>query len=380
MKVTFWKMLLAVAFSFSMASGVFAQGNIALDFESDPADLGVEFFGTAEWVAPEDSFNEDGYLSVTDAENSQRGAIVFPDLSNPVGSALTSFRIKADLRVGDGTGSPADGFSFNLVTPDDPVLDDGEGYAGGPNGEGNLPEEGSTTGLGIGFDEWQSGGRDPNATATDCGSVNFDCIGISVRVNGELLDQAPFPTLNGALEDTTSLQTGPIVDGTGEELGWAPLVITVVNIDEETSSLSVSYKDRPVFNQQIAYQPAPGQLVFAGRTGGANANHHIDNVEIITDFTPDLPGDFDDDDDIDFADFLTLTSNMNTTPGLGPIGGDYEAGDINFSGTIDIADFVLFRRAYNDFNTAGAAAVPEPNSALLIGLGCLGLLSSRRRR
>ena len=383
MRLSLRKLLLAVFVSGLAVNTVFAQGNVSLDFESDPADIDVQFFGTAEWVPPEDTFDGNGYLSVTNAVNSERGAIVFPDLSDPPGSALTSFSIKAALRVGDGTDSPADGFSFNLVTPDDPVLDDGEGYAASPAGEGNLPEEGTTTGLAIGFDEWQSGGADPNATATDCGSLAFDCVGISVRVDGELLGQAPFPTRNGALEDTTSLQTGPQLDGSGEELGWANLIITVTPDpqDAATSNLAVSYKGRSVFNENLAYTPAPGLLVFAGRTGGSNGNHHIDNVEIITDFTPEPVGDFDLDGDIDFADFLVLGNNMNTEPGLGLIG-DYEAGDINFSASVDLADFVIFRGAYEKFNAgpAAAAAVPEPTGSLLAAVGLLGFLASRRRR
>ena len=109
-----------------------------LDFETDPQDLNVEFFGNAEW-RDEGGFEDTGYLSVTDALNGQRGAIVFPDLSN--GGSLTSFSIEADLRVGGGTARPADGFSFNFVRPNDPGLDDGEGWAASPTGEQNLPKK-----------------------------------------------------------------------------------------------------------------------------------------------------------------------------------------------------------------------------------------------
>ena len=122
-----------------------------LDFETDPEALGVKIFKNAlntstEW-RDSGGFNDSGYLSVTDAAKGQRGSIVFPDLAN--GPSLTAFSIDADLRVGGGASSPADGFSFNFARPGDPVLDDGEGWASSPTGEANLPEEGSTTGLGL---------------------------------------------------------------------------------------------------------------------------------------------------------------------------------------------------------------------------------------
>lgn len=57
----------------------------------------------------------------------------------------------------------------------------------------------------------------------------------------------------------------------------------------------------------------------------------------------------------------------------------YADGDFDFSGTIDIADFVGFRNAFSA--AAGeAAAVPEPASALLVVFGVLGLTGMRRRR
>ncbi|MCA9214326.1 MAG: hypothetical protein KDB27_14740, partial [Planctomycetales bacterium] len=238
-----------------------------LDFETDPADLEVEFHGTSEWRGS-DGFDDSGYLSVTDALNGQRGSIVFPDLAN--GESLKAFRITADLRVGGGTSSPADGFSFNFARPGDPVLDDGEGWASSPTNEANLPEEGTTTGLAIGFDEWYSGGR--------------DVIGMSIRIDNELVDQAAFPKLNGTVDDDQSLQTvledgitGVFDDELQDQMGWARLEMELC-----ANNLTVSYKGREVFNRTVEYAPSPGQLVFGGRTGDANSYHHIDNISIAT--------------------------------------------------------------------------------------------------
>lgn len=240
-----------------------------LNFETDPSNQGVTFFGTSEW-RNDGGVNNSGYLSVTDAANNQAGAIVFPDLGK--GKALKAFSITADLRVGGGTARPADGFSFNFARPDDPVLADGSGWAASPGGEANLPEEGTQTGLAIGFDEWDSGGG--------------DVVGMSTRIDNELIKQVAFPTLNGDASDKTSLQTGPAnvpFESLATDLGWAPLAIKVCVNPQSQSYLSVSYKGASVFDDKIAYASSPGQLVFGGRTGGANAYHHIDNIEIKTD-------------------------------------------------------------------------------------------------
>ena len=234
-----------------------------LDFETDPEDMGIEFFGTSEW-REDDGFDDTGYLSITDALNGQRGAIVFPDLAN--GESLKAFSIEADLRVGGGTSRPADGFSFNFARPGDPVLDDGEGWASSPTNEGNLPEEGTTTGLAIGFDEWFSGGS--------------DVVGMSIRLDNDLVDQYEFPLLNGEVDDQDSLQTGPegvFDDELQDMMDWAHLSIELC-----ANNLSVKYKDVEVFDQVVEYDPTPGLLVFGGRTGGANAYHHIDNIQVKT--------------------------------------------------------------------------------------------------
>ncbi len=399
MKISSKQLLALVAGMVLMVGGsqVFGQGGIALDFSTDPEDRGVEFFGDSEWRQTGGVENS-GFLSVTDAINGQSGAIVFPDLAD--GEALTSFRISADLRVGDGSDRPADGFSFNLVTPDDPLLEGNLIYSG-IGTEGSLPEEGSTTGLGIGFDEWQSGPTDPNAgsedlplpgdpaalevggdqtcpnTRDDFGEIVNDCVGLSIRVDGELIGQAGFPTLNGDLFDNTSLQTGP----QGEELGFARLVIELVAQEDGTSNLFVSYKDRTVFDQAIEYTPSPGQFVFGGRTGGANSNHHIDNISLVTDFVGITLGDFDMDDDIDLDDYGILLSNMDQ------FGQDinFSAGDIDFSGSVDLADFADFRRIFLQENgmalseALAAESVPEPSSLLMLLFGLVGLQLRRRR-
>ncbi len=370
-------------FTLAMGSSQsFGQGRVInLDFNSDPSVEfpDIVFFGNAaEWI-PDGGVDNTGYLKITNAENDQSGAIILPDVGDPPGEPLSSFKITAELRVGGGTDSPADGFSFNLVRPDDPLLEDPPGAFAGNQEDANasLPEEGSRTGLGIGFDEWQSGAADPDATATDCGSLAFDCVGMSVRVDGELILQAPFPIRNGAVDDQASLQTGPAATP-AEELGWAVLDIQVTPdlVNDANSNIRITYKDRLVISESIPYQPTPGQLVFGGRTGGANSNHHIDNISLVLDFVPDQLGDFNRDGVVDTVDFNILASNFNTS---GPDITDAD-GDIDFNGSVNMADFIAFRQAFAEFQGGGGlAAVPEPHSFLLAAFGLFGLGLIRRR-
>ena len=259
-----WKFKLAILGLSTVLMAAPASADVfELDFTDDPADLGVDFYGTSEW-RDSDGVDDSGYLSITDALNSQRGAIVFPDLTG--GQALNAFAIEADLRVGGGTSRPADGFSFNFARDGDPVLDDGEGWASSPTNEGNLPEEGTTTGVAIGFDEWFSGGT--------------DVVGLSIRVDNNLVNQYEFPILNGEVDDEESLQTGPegVFDDELQDLmGWAHLSIELCQ-----NNLTVTYKGVEAFNEPIEYAPSTGALVFGGRTGGANAYHHLDNIQIRT--------------------------------------------------------------------------------------------------
>jgi len=273
--------------------------SVLFDFNSDPSTSGLlTLYGNSTWQPSGGvvgaTNTTDGYLSITDAINSQRGAIVFADFD--AGSVVAGFTFDADFRIGNGTAVPADGFSINYCRANDPILadvanggnpaTDGGMWACGPNCEDNLPEEGTHTGIGIGFDAWQSpqGGSPPpwcNASCqTDPSYLGPDIVGLSVRVDGNLIAQFPMPTLNGACNDPTSLQTGPR-DGTGDPsiLCWQHLKVVLTT----NAQLSVFWKGVQLLtNYQTTYFPSPGRLVFTGRTGGANENHHVDNIAITT--------------------------------------------------------------------------------------------------
>ncbi len=280
----------------ALSAGAAMAGTATFDLNSDPTASGqLQLFGNAAWVPDGGSGAStnanDGYLVVTAAAASQVSAIVFSDFDK--GEVVQAFIFEGDFRIGNGTQNPADGFSVNYVRANDPVLTDVAGggdpskdanmWATGPNCEGNLPEEGTTTGISIGFDAWDSGapgvGTAPCNIAPGSG-ITKDIIGIDIRVDGTLVAQFPTTTQNGSCTDPTSLQTGPY-DGFNSftNLCWAHLKV-VLDTDRQ---LSVFWKGTEILsNYQTAYYPSAGQLVFAGRTGGSWQNQHLDNLKITT--------------------------------------------------------------------------------------------------
>jgi hypothetical protein len=247
-------------------------GTAFFDFNSDPTAGGLAtLYGSATWMPTDGAGyatnSSDGYLEITPALNSQVGAIVFADIDN--GAIVGGLHIEADVRVGNGSNPVADGFSIDYARSSDPVLTapDNNSYwgqdAGGGNGMG--PEEGTITGIGVGFDAYSNDSDDP--------------IGMDIRVDGKL-QSFPMPTLNGSVTDPTSIQTGPN-DGTlnPDILGWAHLIVDL----NTNGILNVYYKGAHILNNYVTgYAPGPGQLLVAGRTGGYNENQDIDNISITT--------------------------------------------------------------------------------------------------
>ncbi|MCB1126178.1 MAG: hypothetical protein KDM81_06765, partial [Verrucomicrobiae bacterium] len=134
-------------------------------------------------------------------------------------------------------------------------------------------EIGTSTGLSISFDTW-SGNTLPDGAA--------DIEGIIVMLDGKTLLRHSLPTRNGECDDTTSLQTGPYTpenNGDWVNLCWQPFRLEVT----EDAKITVEYKGVKLLDAvQTDFYASPGQIVFAGRTGGANENHHVDNVVLQT--------------------------------------------------------------------------------------------------
>jgi hypothetical protein len=263
----------------ALCVGAAQAGSFLFDFNTDPTTSGLlTITGSGSWqpTGGVTTNANDGYLVISSG-TSQSTTIIFSDFDS--GSVVQGFTFEADLRIGNGTASPADGFSVNYCRSDDPVLTGGA-FATGPNCEANLPEEGTQTGIGIGFDAWDSGGTAPYCNEANQ-SIGPDVAAVTVRVDGILVLQNACPTRNPTdPTDPTSVQTGPY-DGTGstDPLTWQHLKVQLTT----DAKLSVWWKGTQILtNYQTTYFPSPGRLVFAGRCGGSWENQDLDNIAITT--------------------------------------------------------------------------------------------------
>ncbi|HOU87883.1 MAG TPA: lectin-like protein [Verrucomicrobiota bacterium] len=282
-------------------------GSASWDFTVDPTDptevphpiilLGSTVAGGAsgggEWINWD--YGSDGttigFLSISGPSPGTWSKIIFPDIDN--GVTIAAFTFECMLRVGNGTASPADGFSISYARANDPTFTkdaNGNYQAGGWSGTANEPgsvggsmaglaEEGTITGLSIGFDAWNSNSE---LWPLDLNAGLFDVVGLSVRVDNKIVAQVSLPTLNGACEDNTSLQTGP--QGTSSPDDWTVLCWQPFKIQlTEDKHLSVWWKGRAVVdNLAVDFNPSPGRLVFGGRTGDAYQNTHVDDIVLTT--------------------------------------------------------------------------------------------------
>ncbi|MGI8967072.1 MAG: lectin-like domain-containing protein [Limisphaerales bacterium] len=171
---------------------------------------------------------DQGVLKLTTAANSQGGTFIIDDLD--AGKAVTGFTAMFKVRVGGGSGTGADGFSFNFA--------------------GDLPndfgEEGAGTGLTISFDTYDNGGNEAPA--------------IDVRFGG----------VEVAHTLVNYIRTG------------SAFVDMSVHVDTD-GTLALVYGTNVVYTNLLVYTtPIAGRFGFGARTGGVTDNHWIDNLRIDT--------------------------------------------------------------------------------------------------
>jgi hypothetical protein len=205
-------------------------GAIEIGFNdgSVPPDSAV--FGTAA-VAANEGVDDSGVLKLTSAVNDQVGSFIVNDL-NP-GMNMDTLTVAFKVRVGEGTSPPADGFSFVWASD---------------LADGTFGEDGAGSGLVVSFDTYDNGAAEAPA--------------VDVRFNSTLVASRQVPA--------------SLLDTAGE---YVSVVIRV----EPDGSVDVVYDGQVViYNATIpGFQGLTGgRYAWGARTGGANANHWIDDIQI----------------------------------------------------------------------------------------------------
>jgi uncharacterized repeat protein (TIGR01451 family) len=195
-------------------------------------------------------------LHLTDNVNNQAGSFIIPELTP--GVAVQSFNASFKLRIDNGSGNAADGFSFNLAG-------DLPNAATGPT----AAEEGLGTGLSVCVDNYPTGGTDAPSFKLKMGGIQLGFIKIP---KWNSLNYIPV-SLNLDADGTLDV----VVDGT--------------NV---------------VQNLPTPYVPIVGRFGFFARTGGENQTHWIDDI-VINVTTP--------------GNLATYANNFNGGPGTVTLAG-----------------------------------------------------------
>jgi autotransporter-associated beta strand protein len=129
--------------------------------------------------------------------------------------------------------------------------------------------------------------------------------------------------------------------------------------------------------------------VAAAVTGGQFLGSPADASSIVVKAT--IAGDANLDKSVNFGDLLVLAKNYNT-----PSGSYWAKGDFNYDGAVNFGDLLILAKHYNQAMptepipgasaafeadmAAAFAAVPEPGTLSLLGIGAAAMLGRRQRR
>lgn len=228
------------------------------DFNDGLVPAGTSVHGSAQ-VTATGGVGDSGVLRITENLNGQLGAFFIPEINS--GNPVSAFEVTYKQRIGGGTccdggTRTADGMSFSF----------GSDVAAGIF---STAEDGTGSGIRVTFDTWDSGGAD-TAPAIDVvvgGTVVASQSMDGIRSGGRA-PAGPF------INDPATGQ--PMTLFTGDD--FANVLIRL----NTNNTLDVMYKDVLIFDgiSVAGYVPQAGNFAFGARTGGANDNHFVDDLNV----------------------------------------------------------------------------------------------------
>ncbi len=177
-----------------------------------------------------------GCLKINDAVGSVSGSYIIDELTP--GKRVSSFTASFKLRIGNGSGEPADGFSFNF----------GNDLPNAATGS-RAAEEGISGVLSVSLDNYRFAPYPAGGTANTSG--------MKLRYGGVDIAGVQIPTWNST--------------------NYVPVSITLA----PNGTLTVLVDGTNVFgNVVLPYVPAAGRFGFFARTGGQFETHWLDDLSI----------------------------------------------------------------------------------------------------
>ena len=167
---------------------------------------------------------------------------------------------------------------------------------------------------------------------------------------------------------------GPVLTGAGANVQGGRLVFDYTSVPDPLASVQAALANG------FANGWSSGQIYSTtAATKGLSLAYVDDGISTIT-VEVALPGDANLDGKVDVNDLTIVLSNFGSATGM-----TWGQGDFNYDGRVDVNDLTILLSHFGQSagsSAAALAAVPEPSTLVLIGLGVVSLVACtcRRRR